>query len=255
MDIPGRNRFPRPNLNPWAMGSLILFTLCGLGAVLSGFGSRWGWWSFGFGFSILRWSVYGAGLTVIISMVGIYRSQAGRKNAGIFLAGLALLGSIVIVAIPVHWYYTAQSVPPIHDITTDTENPPTFKTVLPLRKDAPNSTEYGGNKIARQQKQAYPEIKPLDVNSSRQNVFSRILSVARAMGWTIHSVDSQTGRIEATDRTFWFGFKDDIVIRISSNDSSIRVDVRSVSRVGKSDVGTNARRIRQFLNTLKKRLK
>ena len=62
--------------------------------------------------------------------------------------------------------------------------------------------------------------------------------------------DRTDGRIEATDTTFWFGFKDDVVIRISKSDKGSQLDIRSVSRVGKSDVGTNAKRIRKFLKEM-----
>ena len=74
---------------------------------------------------------------------------------------------------------------------------------------------------------------------------------ARELGWEIAAAVSGEGRIEATDQTFWFGFKDDVVVRVRAADGGSRVDVRSVSRVGRSDVGTNARRIRRFLQRVK----
>jgi uncharacterized protein (DUF1499 family) len=72
------------------------------------------------------------------------------------------------------------------------------------------------------------------------------------MGWKIVDMNKDAGRIEATDTTFWFGFRDDIVIRIEKNDSGSRLDIRSVSRVGISDIGTNAKRIRRFLKKMQK---
>jgi len=80
--------------------------------------------------------------------------------------------------------------------------------------------------------------------------FDRALQTAREMGWTVVDSNSGEGRIEATDTTFWFGFKDDIVIRITPADQGSRIDLRSVSRVGRSDVGTNAKRIRKYLKKL-----
>lgn len=82
--------------------------------------------------------------------------------------------------------------------------------------------------------------------------FEQALRTAKNMGWTIVNSNPGEGRIESTDTTFWFGFKDDIVIRITAAGQESRVDVRSVSRVGRSDVGTNAKRIRRFLQKLKK---
>ena len=64
------------------------------------------------------------------------------------------------------------------------------------------------------------------------------------------AAEAADGRIEATDTTFWFGFKDDVVVRVQPADNGSRIDVRSESRVGKSDVGTNARRIRAYLAKL-----
>lgn len=136
----------------------------------------------------------------------------------------------------------------IHDITTDTENPPVFVSILALRKDAPNSATYGGPEIAAQQHAAYPDIRPLVSDLPPERAFERSRSVARQMGWDIVDENPAEGRIEATATTRWFGFKDDVVVRIApaAGDGS-RVDIRSVSRVGRSDVGTNARRIRTFL--------
>jgi uncharacterized protein (DUF1499 family) len=145
----------------------------------------------------------------------------------------------------------AQLVPPIHDITTDTEQPPQFQAVLPLRADAPNPAEYGGAEIAGQQRQGYPDIAPLALEQPSAEAFRRALEAARGMGWDIVAADSVAGRIEATATTAWFGFKDDVVVRITPAGSGSRVDVRSVSRVGKSDVGANAERIREFLGRLR----
>ena len=149
------------------------------------------------------------------------------------------------------WWHTAQSVPAIHDITTDTENPPAFVSILPLRKDAPNTADYGGPEIAAKQKAAYPDLTSAMLPLPPPPAFEHALRTARDMGWTIVDSNPGEGRIEATDTTFWFGFKDDIVIRIVPADQGSRVDVRSVSRVGRSDVGTNAKRIRKYLKKLK----
>lgn len=81
--------------------------------------------------------------------------------------------------------------------------------------------------------------------------FEQALAAARKMSWVIVDANAAEGRIEATDTTFWFGFKDDIAIRVIPADKGSRVDIRSVSRVGKSDVGMNAKRIRKYMKELK----
>jgi uncharacterized protein (DUF1499 family) len=164
------------------------------------------------------------------------------------LAGIGL--GLVSVGMPLRWYWAAQRVPPIHDITTDWSNPPRFVAVLAQRRDAPNPAEYGGPALAEQQRQAYPQLGPLILSDPPDAAFRKALDAAGAMGWEIVAEDPAQGRIEATDTTFWFGFKDDVVVRIEPGGPGSRVDVRSVSRVGKSDVGTNARRIEKYLARL-----
>jgi hypothetical protein len=145
----------------------------------------------------------------------------------------------------------AANVPPIHDITTDIVQPPQFVAILPLRKDAPNPAVYGGPEIAIKQRSAYPDIQTLILNAPGPQAFEQALTAARTLGWRIVAEVPQEGRIEATDTTFWFGFKDDIVVRVTAADERrTLVDVRSVSRVGRSDVGANARRIRVYLHRL-----
>lgn len=148
----------------------------------------------------------------------------------------------------------ARAVPAIHDISTDTTNPPAFKAVLAQRADSPNSPVYAGAKVAAQQHKAYPDIKPLQFKASPDTVFTAALKTARDMGWKIQANDAASGHIEATDTTSWFGFKDDIVIRIRPQANGTRLDIRSESRLGKSDVGKNAARIRAFRNQLDRRL-
>ncbi|MDD5761110.1 MAG: DUF1499 domain-containing protein, partial [bacterium] len=170
----------------------------------------------------------------------------GRRGFTLAVAG-AVLGALAF-GVPGNWYRIAKRVPMIHDITTDTENPPVFVSVLPLRKDAPNSAIYGGPEVAAKQHAAYPDIRPLVSDIPPALAYERARAVARQTGWKIVDENPAEGRIEATATTRWFGFKDDVVIRIAHTaDNGSRVDIRSVSRVGLSDVGTNAHRIRTFL--------
>jgi uncharacterized protein (DUF1499 family) len=167
------------------------------------------------------------------------------------MALLALLFGAVLVAIPGR-FVTGLSRPGIHDITTDTEQPPQYVAVLPLRANAPNKTEYPGESVAARQREAYPDVQPLTLDVAPPQAFDRALAVVREMGWALVEADAATGRIEATDTTFWFGFKDDVVVRVRpTGTGGSRIDVRSLSRVGGGDAGTNAKRIREFLAALK----
>ena len=237
-------RLPRSRI---AVAAVTLAVVFGLLAIFAGLGSRWGLWHFRTGFNLLRYAVYGGLATLVLSLIAVIQTRPGSSRRGLPLALFALVVSALFVVIPWSWQRQARSVPPIHDITTDTENPPQFVSVLPLRADAPNSATYEGDSIASLQRQAYPDIRPVVLDLPPERAFQRALDSAREMGWEIVANDPASGRIEATDRTLWFGFKDDVVIRLTPTGDRTVVDVRSKSRVGGSDVGTNARRIREYL--------
>lgn len=234
-----------------ALAGCLLALLCGVTLVTSGFGYRWGWWGLRAAFKILRWSAYGGAVAGITSLVALGAAGMGaaREGAGAALAGLMV--SLFVVGMPWIQMRRAQRAPPIHDITTDTEHPPAFVAVLPLRAAAPNSAVYAGPQLAATQRAAYPDVQPAILPLAPAPAFERALTTARAMGWEIVATDSAAGRIEATATTFWYGFKDDVVIRVAAGDGGTRVDVRSESRMGGSDIGTNARRITAYLKRLK----
>lgn len=220
-------------------------------AVLAGFGSRWNLWTFRTGFNLLRWAAYGGILVAVLSLVALVRTRPGGPRRGLTLALIGLVAGLLLIVIPWRWQQRARSVPPIHDITTDTQDPPQFVAVAPLRAEAPNPIEYGGPEVAAQQRAAYPDIRPLLLDMPMAASFRRALEAAREMGWEIVQADSVGGRIEATDETFWFGFKDDVVIRLTSAGERTILDVRSLSRVGGGDAGTNAQRIREYLEEVR----
>ncbi len=184
---------------------------------------------------MLRYGAYTAAGAALLSVVGVVAAVASRRPRGVVFGIAGAIIGLVSVAVPWQWQRTARGVPSIHDITTDTGDPPAFVAVLPLRADAPNPSEYGGPELAAAQQAGYPDLGP---------------TTAEEMGWEIVAADSAEGRIEATATTRWFGFKDDVVIRIRPTHAGSRIDVRSVSRVGRGDVGTNARRIQEFQKRL-----
>jgi len=229
----------------------LMISLCSaLAAALSGFGTRWGWWHFSTGFSILAIAACAAAGGVVLGLIGLLwppRKLLAPANA---FALLALVIGAVTAGIPLLEVHTARSVPRIHDITTDTDHPPAFVANLALRKGFPNSADYAGAELVRQQHEGYPDLAPAHLAVPPPAAFDRALAAATSLGWTITASVPGEGRIEATDTTFWYGFTDDIVVRVAPDGTGSRVDIRSESRVGKSDVGTNARRIRRFLAAL-----
>ncbi|MDX1645758.1 MAG: DUF1499 domain-containing protein [Longimicrobiales bacterium] len=234
-----------------ARALLVLACLVGVTAAMAGFGSRWGFWHFRTGFTLLEWSAYGALGVAVLTLPVLWLTRPGQGSRRPFaLAVGALVVSVPVFLVPLGWRLRAGDVPPIHDITTDTNDPPRFDEIVALRAEAPNPVEYPGPDAAEQQREAYPDIRPAVLDISVGRAYERALAAARDMGWEIVSADLDEGRIEATDRTFWFGFTDDVVVRLTPSGDRTIVDVRSKSRVGRSDVGTNARRIRSYLERL-----
>ena len=217
-----------------------------LASALAGLGTRWGWWHFSTGFTVLRWAVYASFLVALLALIALFRRRSWALALFGLVAALFIIGNAWLLM------RKARTVPPIHDITTNPEDPPQFVAVLPLRADAPNPAEYGGAEIAQQQRQAYPDIQPLRLDLPADSAMARAARAAEELGWTIVAAAPADGRLEATARTFWFGFYDDVVVRITPTNGGSIVDVRSVSRVGRSDVGANAERIRKFLEVIQK---
>ncbi len=227
---------------------LLVAVVAALLLVTAGPGSRLGLWPFGTGFLLLRWALYlGAGAAVL-ALVMLIIPKTRASNASVLVAA-ALVG-LATAWVPYSAYRTARSVPPIHDITSNTSNPPAFVAILPLRANASNPPEYMGEEIAKQQREAYPDIQTLRLNKPAAEVFRAALKSVQAMGWDVVAEVPDEGRIEATITTFWFGFKDDVVIRIVGVGDSSELDIRSKSRVGRSDLGANAARIRRFFSEL-----
>jgi uncharacterized protein (DUF1499 family) len=233
---------------PLLAAACSIFTILLLAA--SGFGTRFGLWHFHTGFAILKWSAYLGLASAAIALVAVYTCLKRKQFVGALLALLAFVCGIFAFWLPYSWKLKAQSYPRIHDISTDLNNPPKFVSIAPLRQGL---VEYGGPTVAAQQGKAYPDLKTVVLNAPMQQAFQSALDTAKEMGWQIVAQMPAEGRIEATDTTRWFGFKDDVVIRIYPAGDRSLVDVRSVSRVGVSDVGTNANRIRSFFAKLAQR--
>jgi uncharacterized protein (DUF1499 family) len=224
-----------------------VLSMIGVALLLVGpLGTRVGLWSFIIGFLMLA-------LSVLLALVGASLALVGGVKTGQWLlASSAIILGLGVVVVPSAFIVSARGKPAIHDITTDTDNPPAFVAILPLRAGAANPPEYAGAEVAGQQRKAYPDIQPLVVRAAAGETFDRALRAVRDLGWDVVASDRSAGRIEAVDTTFWFGFKDDVVIRVTEapSDGGTRVDVRSKSRVGVGDLGTNASRVRELLRRL-----
>lgn len=218
-----------------------------LGFPVAVLGSRLGFYDFRVGFEILKYSVFLAAGVFLLGMVLSFAqrnsnaesAKASRIAAYICLIPLLGIGSQIV---------TARSVPFIHNISTDVSDPPSFDKVVSLRGEGSNPLEYDAEKIGALQLEAYPDVKTLMVDASVEEAFSQALVVANDLGWELVNEDSATGIIEATETTALWAFKDDVVIRVKRIGTKTAIDLRSVSRVGQSDLGANAKRIKKFLD-------
>ena len=215
---------------------------------LTGPGARMGWWHFRTSFTLMQWGAYGA---IAAFVVGLVALALGGSRARAAIAVVLALGAF---AGPFAFRRKAASVPPIHDISTDTDDPPSFVAVVARRAatHASNPPEYAGPDVAAQQKKAYPDLAPIRLAVPPAQAFDKARAAAQSLGWEIVAAEPAEGRLEATDTTRWFAFKDDVVVRVRPDGDGSRVDVRSKSRVGRSDVGANAERIRAFRDALQK---
>lgn len=233
---------------------LILPVVAAVGAVVallllaaSGFGTRFGLWHFRTGFSILKFAGYLGVIFAILAILAALLSARNKHYTALLVSLGALVAANLAFGVPYSWKVKAERYPRIHDISTDLDNPPKFIALAPARGER---AAYPGAAVAAQQLQAYPDLKTLVLSIPRDGAFQSALDVAHEMGWAVIASVPAEGRIEATDTTKWFGFNDDIVIRIFPAGERSLVDIRSASRVGISDVGTNAHRIRTFLAKL-----
>ena len=201
----------------------------------------------GTAFTAFKFGVFAGIATLILLVLQILFK---RKTVTLGSTIMALLLSTIAIAIPLSMLNKGKSVPPIHDISTDLVNPPEFVAIAPLRADAPNPVEYAGVEAATQQRAAYPELQTLNYPQSKSELVEATKQAIDHLGWQLVNIDADQGIVEATDRTMWFGFKDDVIVRITDNGSERLVDIRSKSRVGGSDLGKNAERIHKFIEEL-----
>lgn len=249
-------------LNWLALAFMAIGLVVGLATLAAPAGTWLGFWEFGQGFQILGvvinitpWVAAVCLLASIILGVVAHRRHSGNA---VKLFSLAFTGAL---AAAIAWYIPSTfqarlTYPVIHDVSTDVVNPPSYVVIAPLRADAPNTMAYGGSEgmtpeeNARLQQDAFPDLVPRLLDATPQEVFDRALAALEDMGLEIVAAVPEEGRIEAIDTTFWFRFKDDVVIRIRPEGSQTRIDARSLSRVGRGDAGTNGLRLQDFFSRL-----
>lgn len=171
-----------------------------------------------------------------------------------------IIFSLLVFAWPLSIIPTLLELPMINDVTTDPANPPQYHRAAELRGLGANSTIYPGEAASKAQSEAYPTVHPILINRSLAEAYELAMSSAKRLGWKIiaatppKGAGASTAVIEATDKTLLLGFVDDAVIRITGNNESARIDLRSSSRHGRHDFGKNAARIEAFAKMFQARV-
>jgi uncharacterized protein (DUF1499 family) len=214
--------------------TLGLAALAVLLLVISGPGTRAGLWSFQVGFGMFAGALLVGLAAAGAAIVALALPRLRARSAPVLAAALVL--GAASAAVPLDYVRRVKTLPYINDIATDTERLPQFSPPKAYQSH-----------FAELQQIGYPALRPLELALPPKQAFARAAEIARGNGWEITALDESTGRIEAVVTTRWFGFQDDVVIRITPAGAGSRVDMRSKSRVGRSDAGTNAHRIQEFL--------
>ncbi|GEA49873.1 hypothetical protein VIN01S_06770 [Vibrio inusitatus NBRC 102082] len=212
------------------------------------FGARLSFWDPIVGFGYIRSYLNPIGLSLLgLGTLGFISQWVTRNRIGAIKSLVATLIGLGLVAPMIHGIIQpTKRAPAIHDITTNTANPPEFLVLDDTRAGAKNSLIYAGENVATMQKKYYPYIKPIQSSLSAKDAYARALDIAKDTSWDIVAEDPKALRFEATAQTVFFGFMDDVVIEVTSISNGSRIDIRSVSRIGRSDKGVNAARIVEF---------
>ncbi len=255
-----------PSLNPpawparlarvglWVIGAGLLLIL------ISGPGHRFGLLPFRPAIMVALVGTLLAALGAVVAIVGLIGGAGSRAAVPRAVTAVGIVLAIAATSYLLWWIAQMRGAPMIHEVSTDLEDPPAFVTLKAQRDSVPgtNPSDYVAQVQGRgasidvpaQQRMHYPDIQPVSLDVSPEEAYARARRAVSELGWRLVDESQADGRIEATDTTLFFGFKDDVVIRVRTVDGASRVDVRSKSRVGLGDAGTNAARVRRFLQLM-----
>lgn len=234
-------------------------------------------WRFGLGTLTVEWGFRLLIASLVLGVAAVVAALTGRPRRGTAAAIAALLIPAMSLAYGYQIRSRSADIPPIHDVTTNAEDPPQFSArVMTLRSarganpvhppttplgsieayKSPRFEDQASRTVAQLSQDAYPKVRTLVVQADRPRLFEMLLQEARERGWQIHTSDPAGGQLEATAETFWFGFKDDVAIRVRAGQApgTLLVDARSTSRVGLGDMGTNAARLTDYLEAVAARI-
>lgn len=205
-------------------------------------------WGMGTSFKLIQFSaIFSAVLLILAIIIGIISFIKKQQDAikVCIVAGVLLAVPVIGLSMQA---LKAKSLPFIHQVATDTTNLPEFNVVIGLRGDSSNPLAYDHATLAPLQQEFYPELQPILSELNTEQAFTQAVNTAMALGWKVVAKNKQQGIVEAVDSTLIWGFKDDVVIRIQQTQAGSKIDLRSISRIGGSDLGANAARIKRFID-------
>ena len=261
-------------------GSLALSLAIPMYFLAAALGVKFGlWdWRFGLGTLIVEWGPRLLGAALVLAGVTVVAALLRRPRRGLPLALIALLIPAAGLGYLYQVWERSKTIPPIHDVSTNVEDPPVHSPrvaearaaaganpVHPLTArlssieayKTPRFAGQGSRTVGELGRQAYPQLRPLIVSAGRERLFAVLVQKAEERGWTIVTSDPVAGRLEAVAETFWFGFEDDVVVRVrpAPRSGRLAVDARSTSRVGLSDLGANAARLTDYMKSVEEELR
>ncbi len=208
---------------------------------LGGLGARVDTWLYGLGLLFMPLGLLVGVSGLLLGLIALLRRRKAGEPLGFAAAGTGVsalgslyVGSLVLTTVPAV---------PIHNVSTDIEDPPEFTAVASLRGAGDNPLLYDSATLGPLQRAIHPDLGPLVTDMPRDRMYELVRGVLIAMDLELVREDPDQGEIEAVATTFWLGFKDDLVVRLRETEAGTRMDIRSVSRFGGSDIGTNTERI------------
>lgn len=224
---------------------------------LAGPGARFGLWDYGDGFAMMRQAALPAMVCAGVAFIAFIVALFTVRGLAVF-ALISAIAAGAAASVPIQMRALVNANPFIHDVTTDFDNPPAIVAAAGL--DRKNPPEYLGDSpaprseltVAEAQRQAFPDIQPMTVDGDIDEVAAQALSALKSMGLEILAEGKTEAGVvlEAAHTSLWYGFVDDFIVRLTPVEGGVRIDARSKSRVGGSDLGANAERVRDFLSRM-----
>lgn len=248
---------------------LVLIVLLPIYFMVAALGSKIGLWSWmvGLGAMTITAGPFLIGIVAVVALVSLIIGLI-KKPRRLPVLAIGAIGLIIPLGMFASLASTAgvASANPIHDVATDTANPPSFSAETMAERAESEANTLNDYQVPLGELEAFkslntaePELaikshaqiindtyaglSPLPLGgASKADATAAVAAAMGEMGLRNIRPDAENGTVEGVAVTFWYGFKDDVVARIGEQ----QIDFRSVSRVGRSDLGANAKRIAEL---------